>query len=134
MKENCPMVPDSSSSFDELLQETRGLWNGIRIRDQFNGWITATQLLIPQEHGTNAMYLLETDVDKKTTEIKVFSAENLTQAYAEYRNAERRNQPLQNRTAVLVSATSVDQLRNAFPSYYGDTKAFLDEVERSVGS
>jgi ppGpp synthetase/RelA/SpoT-type nucleotidyltranferase len=130
MKENCPVVPDSAANSEELLQEARGLWTGLRIRDQFNGWITAAQTLIPQEHGTNAMYLIEIDVDKKTTNVKVFS--NLREAYQEYGNAERKNQLFQGRSAVLVSALSVNQLRGAFPSYYGDTKAFLDEVEGIV--
>jgi hypothetical protein len=127
MKEDCPVVPDSVVSNDDLLQETRGLWRGLRIREQFNGWITAAQELIPQEHGTNDTYLVEVDVDRKATTVKGFS--NLLEAYKEYGNAERKNQQIQGRTAVLVSASSVNQLRGAFPSYYGDTKAFLDEVE-----
>lgn len=130
MSEGCPLVPDSATNTDELLQETRGLWRGLRIRDQFDGWITATQELIPREHGTNAAYLVEVDVDHKSTNVKAFS--NFIEAYAEYANAERKNRVIQGRTAVLVSAMSLSQLRSAFPSYYGDTKAFLDEVERII--
>lgn len=51
------------------------------------------------------------------------------EAYKAYSDAERKNRQIKNRTAVLVSTQSVNQLRGAFPSYYGDTKAFLDEVE-----
>jgi hypothetical protein len=125
--EDCPVVPGSVASNDALLQEIRGLWRGIRIREQFDGWITAAQTLIPQEHGTNATYLVEVDVDQKATTVKGFSA--VPEAYRAYADAERRNRQIKNRTAVLVSTQSVNQLRGAFPSYYGDTKAFLDEVE-----
>ncbi len=127
MKEDCPVVPDSVASDDALLQEIRGLWRGIRIREQFDGWITAAQTLIPQEHGTNATYLVEVDVDRKATTVNGFSA--VADAYKAYADAERKNRQIKNRTAVLVSTQSVNQLRGAFPSYYGDTKAFLDEVE-----
>jgi hypothetical protein len=57
---------------------------------------------------------------------------NLTQANAEYGEAEKKNQLLQGRAAVLVSTWNIDQLRSAYPSYYGDTKDFLDEVEGLV--
>ena len=127
MKEDCPIVPSSAANDDELLQETRGLWTGLRMRQLFDGWITAAQELIPQEHGTNAAYLVQVDVDKKATTVKAFS--DLVEAYTEYGNEERKNRSIQGRTVVLVSALSVRQLRGAFPSYYGDTKAFLDEVE-----
>jgi hypothetical protein len=127
MKEDCPVVPDSVTSNDELLQEIRGLWRGIRIREQFDGWTTASRDYIPQEHGGNSMYLIEVDVDQKKTGITAFS--DAVSAYTGYANAERKNRNIAGRTAVLVSASSVNQLRGAFPSYYGDTKAFLDEVE-----
>jgi ppGpp synthetase/RelA/SpoT-type nucleotidyltranferase len=127
MKEDCPIVPGSVASDDALLQEIRGLWRGIRIREQFDGWITAAQTLIPQEHGTNATYLVEVDVDQKATTVKGFS--DVGDAYQAYADAEQKNRQIRNRTAVLVSMQSVNQLRGAFPSYYGDTKAFLDEVE-----
>jgi hypothetical protein len=127
MSEDCPVVPDSVASNDALLQEIRGLWRGIRIREQFDGWITAAQTLIPKEHGANATYLVEVDVDQKSTTVKGFS--DVMAAYKAYSEAERKNRQIKNRTAVLVSTQSVNQLRGAFPSYYGDTKAFLDEVE-----
>lgn len=127
MNEGCPVVPETVASSDELLQEIRGLWRGIRIRDQFDGWITATQTLIPLEHGTNSTYLIEVNIDRKETTYQAFT--DFGQALSAYAHAERKNSQIQGRTAVLVSAVSVNQLRSAFPSYYGDTKAFLDEVE-----
>jgi hypothetical protein len=128
MKENCPLVPQSAANEKELLLETRGLWHGLRVRDQFDSWITAAQSFIPQKHEASSTYLIETDIGKKTTNVKTFPS--IFTAYAEYNKAERRNQIHEGRSAVLVSAISINQLRNAFPSYYGDTKAFLDEIER----
>jgi hypothetical protein len=127
MKEDCPIVPDLLTSNDELLQEIYGLWKGIRIRDQFEGWATASRDYIPQEHGGNSMYLIEVDVDQKKTSVQAFP--DALSANTGYADAERKNRNILGRTAVLVSALSVNQLRSAFPSYYGDTKAFLDEVE-----
>ena len=63
VKDGCPVVPDSVSSDEELLEEPRGLWRGIRIREQFDGWATASRDYIPQEHGGNSIYLIEVDVD-----------------------------------------------------------------------
>jgi len=130
-KEKCQCVP-GCSNYQETLQESRGLWRGLRIRDQFEGWVTAAQSLIPQDHGSNSMYLIEIDVEKKTTQIKPFSSDSVFSAFTEYREAETRNKPFQGKSAVLVTASSVNQLRRAFPSYYGDTKAFLKEIEQVV--
>jgi hypothetical protein len=127
MKENCPMVPLAAANEKDLLLETGGLWRGLRIRDQFDSWITAAQTFIPQKHEMSSTYLIETDIERKTTNVRTFPT--IFSAYAEYNKAERRNQILQGRSAVLVSAISINQLRDAFPSYYGDTKSFLDEVE-----
>src|SRR5581483_1089320 len=130
MREDCPVVPESVISDDELIQEIRGIWKGIRVRDQFEAWTTASRDLIPREHGGNSMYLIEVDIDKKKTNVQAFS--DSLSAFSSYANAERRNRNLPASTAVLVSASSVNQLRSAFASYYGDTKTFLDQVERFI--
>src|SRR5580700_488372 len=104
MKEDCPVVPDSVISNDDLLQEIRGLWRGIRIREQFDGWATASRDFIPQEHGGNSMYLIEVDVDQKKTGVTAFS--DALSAYNGYAAAERKNRNIAGRTAVLVSALS----------------------------
>jgi len=129
LKEGCPRVPGSIDDPIELVSQVRLMWDKLRIPERLSAWMTTVQLQIPQEHGTNAMYLIETDADKKTTGVKAFLAENVTQAFSEYKRAELRNHDFPSRSAVLVAARSVDELRAAYPSYYGNTQAFLDVVK-----
>jgi hypothetical protein len=97
VKDGCPVVPDSVSSDEELLEEPRGLWRGIRIREQFDGWATASRDYIRQEHGGNSMYLIEVDVDQKKTGVTGFP--DAASAYNEYASAERKNRNIAGRSS-----------------------------------
>jgi hypothetical protein len=69
--------------------------------------------------------LVELDVDKSTTHIRPYRPEDLKVAQENYLSSELKNENGPNRSAVLVKAYSLDEVREAFPGYYGDTKAFL---------
>ena len=131
-KEGTPSVPACPFTYEETMKELRDLWTSLRISERFNTWVTAVQKDIPQEVGKDAMYLIETDVEKKTTSVRVFSSDAYVSAFAEYNLIEQRNASDPTRSAVLVTAASVIQLREAFPSYYGDTSAFLGEIEQEI--
>jgi hypothetical protein len=100
--------------------------------ESLNQWVTVMHDVIPQEHGTNAMYLIVTDVEEKTTAVKVYPAERVAEAYSEYSAAELTLDLMSSRKAVLVSAYSINQLREAFPSYYGDTTNFIEEIKHEI--
>ena len=55
-------------------------------------------------------------------------------AYQTYSQAELKNQSFPSRNAVLVSASSVNQLRQGFLGYWGDTKQFILELAKDLGS
>ncbi len=133
IREKCANVPDVPDSREDVLAELKELWGWMRVPDRLNQWMTVINGVIPQEHGTNRMYLIETDVEKKTTEVKVYSSEQIMEAYMQYNESEQINNRELSKNAVLVTARSVDELRLGYPSYYGDAKAFLREIEKEFG-
>jgi hypothetical protein len=133
LKEGCPRVPCSHESKDELLKELHQWWDWLGIERLLTGWMTAAYKDIPINPGENYSYLIETDVESRTTSVKAFSPEQVNQSYSEYGEAELKNRDSTSRTAVLVSAYSVYQLRLAFLSYWGDTSAFIDTLKGELG-
>jgi hypothetical protein len=132
MREACPCVPQTSPDRGDVITEITDLWRYLRVQERLNQWMTVITTGIPQEHGTNTMYLIETDVDKMTTGVKLYPAERIADAYSDYSAAERNNQTDSSKSAVLVSASSVDELRLGYPSYYGDAQVFLREIEKEL--
>jgi hypothetical protein len=73
-------------------------------------------------------FLIEIDVDARTTKVTPFPPEFIRFAHTKYLEAEQRNARLPHRSAVLATAYSLAALRAAYPSYYGDTNAFLQNT------
>ncbi len=117
---------------DELVKELRYWWDWLSIERLLRGWITVVYKDIPINAGENYNYLIETDIESKVTSVKSFPPENVDESYREYAQAEFRNKETNSRSAVLVSAYSLNQLREAFLSYYGDTTAFLDTLKEEL--
>ena len=88
LKEGCPVVRGTSCDRSVLVEECRDLWRGLRVLERLEGWMTVVQTDIPREHGKNATYLIELDTGTKTTKLKAYSAEKLSDAYADYAAAE----------------------------------------------
>lgn len=79
----------------------------------------------PHEGLDRYCYLIEIDVDDRTTKVIPFPPEFIHIAHTKYLEAEQRNARFPHRSAVLATAYSLAALRAAYPSYYGDTHAFL---------
>lgn len=133
IEEGCPRVAGSSGDRNDLEKELRDWWDWLAIETILSGWLTVVYRDIPLDPGENYNYLIETDVENRTTSVRSFSPEQLNQAYSEYAAAEIRNMESIGRTAVLVSASSVNQLRQAFLGYYGDTSGFINTMKGELG-
>jgi hypothetical protein len=129
-KEGCPPVPIIPVNPAEVLAETRLLWAELQVSGHLNGWSDVMHLVlnVPSALGPLGMYLVELDVQKKTTTVKGYFPENIQQAQADYAESEKQNENLPHRSSVLVSVESLNAVKESFPSYYGDTKSFLMHV------
>jgi hypothetical protein len=133
LKEQCLPVPGLSAESQELSSQMRSLANSLRVVEHLQGWSTVMRdvLEAPRQHRRvpegldRYCYLVEIDVDQKTTKVMPFAPELIRFAHKMYRETEERNLGFPNRTVVLATAYSLAALRAAYPSYYGDTRAFL---------
>ncbi len=79
----------------------------------------------PRDLEDRYSYLIELDVDSRTTRISPYPPELLVLAHKKYLASEKENANYPNRSAVLVKAHSVKEVEQAYPGFYGDTHAFL---------
>jgi Region found in RelA / SpoT proteins len=128
-REGCPRVPGTEGM--NIKQEAETLWEELRVPEILMSWISLPAAL-PVEHGTNAIYLVQLDVDKKTTSVVPFSSENIQEAYSTYFATELKIKDNRSISTVLVSAGSATELRESFPSYYGHATSFIIDVNQAL--
>lgn len=135
VNEKCPTVPDTPNTLPELIDAVRPIWRQLRVFRLLKGWSQIIRDISPSpsELGLNAMYLVDLDVGARTMHITVWNQDKLADAQTAYAEAEARNRANHDRSAVLVSVDSLNSMREAYPSYYGDTTHFLERVIAQMG-
>jgi putative GTP pyrophosphokinase len=131
LHEGCDAVPppfggqDRASIFRKTVDEVRRL----RIRERLRVYSSALAT-IPAVEGS-AYYLVELDVEARTTSYRIYTKADVEVATGDYLAAEKRLKESASQV-VLVAAESLDALRQAYPNYFVDTHHFvklLDEIE-----
>jgi hypothetical protein len=78
--------------------------------------------------GDAKYFLLSLDANAKRVDITGYSSQRLESATEDYLKLERNIASKPNAGAVLVSLKSLGALGRAYPSYFLDTKRFLNVV------
>jgi Region found in RelA / SpoT proteins len=130
-KERCPLIPNTPGTLQEIVDECFDLWHDLNVLQLLRSWSAAMKLMeYPESEAfpPNSMCLVELDVRAKTTNINTFRSDQVDEAKANYTAKEKEIGADPMRSVVLVSADSMAELKAAYPSYYGDTEAFLEAV------
>lgn len=129
LKENRPTVPGTPGP-DELRAELRVLAEELQVEPILRGWGAAVSVLTERMTDAHAYIIL---LEPRTKEVLVqgFGKDEMAGATDEYLSIETQRPGVQ---AVLVSVDSMAALKKAYPSFYLDTDAFIDEVRSVVGN
>jgi len=134
--EQCVPVPGLAVEPKQLESRMRVLASELRVVECLQHWsaIMRDVLEAPRQHRRvhegldRYCYLVEIDIDQRMTKIMPFPPELIKFAHKMYLETEERNLRFPNRSAVLATAYSLADLRAAYPGYYGDTAAFLENT------
>jgi len=86
---------------------------------------------IDQEENAWASYfLMELDPQKGIINVTSYPTTHLAQAGEDYLAAESRCKDIVGAEAALVSTNDLDNLRNAYPNYFADTRTFMHNLGR----
>ena len=103
----------------------------LRVLQRLEGFAIATDQ-ITTERGQGAYHLIILDSERRAVSIRPYAVASLQQATLDYGEVERRAQSGESVEAVLVSAGPVAALRKAYPNYFLDTQAFVQEMSRII--
>lgn len=122
-------VPDEYKSLDtkSIFQKIVDKSFDLKVSERLRGF-TAAADHISQKKKNSKYNLITLNLKKRVVNVKSYSARELKKANIAYTNIEseiNEGAPLQ---AVLVSTGSIDNLRKTYPSYFLDTKEFLDKL------
>jgi len=103
----------------------------LHVLDRLQGFAIATDQ-ITTERGQGAYHLIILDSARRTVSIRPYAVASLEQATTDYADVERRTQAGEQVEAVLVSAGPIAVLRKAYPNYFLDTQAFVQEMNAVI--
>lgn len=124
LKEDTPVCPNTSESADELIKEIKSLDSKHNIVSTLSGLNVAIDFDEKNENKKNNYYILILDYTRKRMRIKSFETKNIEVATEVYNQLEGELESDKN--IVLVSASSFDSLRAAYPNYFTDIQEFVD--------
>lgn len=129
-EEGQPLVPNTPTSVEEIIEEIKVLCLSENILPALRAIRVATQEIV--RRGNNAQYyILALNFTTSRLTIKEYSALEMEIATRDYHSIE--NQKAENKiNAVLVSATSIDELERAYPNYFSDIGAFVVRIETMI--
>jgi hypothetical protein len=131
--EHTALVPGTPTTEKELVEELRDAAHKLKVASKLAGYGAALKTMTSAEALKGSKYfLLKLDAAKRQLDVRGYGSGLLEQATAEYLEAENAIAGLPGAEAVLVSVGSVAALRRAYPSYFLDTKRFLQAVEEAI--
>lgn len=99
----------------------------LNVFDHFNGFrVAANEITSNKKKGS--FHLIKLDLDKKMVSIRSYGRRKLDEANKLYSELEEEILKGKNLNIVLVSASSLDSLRKAYPNYFLDTADFLKQL------
>lgn len=127
--ENMPICPDTINDYNVLISEIRQIDNKLNLVSR----LSALSVAINHTNANKSMkgkgyYVLILNYKDKLLKVRGFSPTQIELATKVYNKIEATNNP--DIDVVLVSATSFDLLKVAYPNYFTDISQFVDMMRR----
>lgn len=126
--ENMQVCPNTSNNYDILIKEIKHIDKNLNIVSRLSALSVAIKYANEKYSKGNGYYLLQLDFDKKLLRVNKFAPSQVELATSVYDKIESHNNTKID--AVLVSATSLDTLKAAYPNYFSDITEFVDMMRR----
>ena len=128
LKECTPVFPNTSNNPKELIAEIKELDNQFHILEKLS---TMSAKFNPSNES-KGYYLMELDTLTNKLEINYFPMNQAQEAIQLYKHMESLQIPIFN--TVLVSASSFNTLKRAYPNYFLDARQFLSIMKEILSN
>jgi len=112
----------------ELLKYIRRLG----VLERLRAFAVTTRHLGQDKRHKSDYYLLILDIKQSRIQIRRFPPDKLEEASREYGSLETEFKDNEDKDVVLVSASSIHNLKSAYPNYFADTSDFVGYLERII--
>jgi hypothetical protein len=129
-QEGRPSVPGTPDDYHELLRELYRLEEQLRAREFLRG--ASETLKVLRVAGRGEYYLLALDWQRDRLEVTPYNQDQFSRAQTEYLRIEKRFARRPGTVAVLVKASTLDSLREAYPNLYLDAEQFVGALTKSL--
>lgn len=127
LEENTPTCPNTSDDYDTIVSELKKIDKKLNIINKLSGISVAIKHANDNISGI-AYYLLQLNYTKNVVRVNGFKTEQIEIATTAYNQIEALNN--KNMDAVLVSATSFEELKAAYPNYFADITQFIRKMRK----
>jgi hypothetical protein len=129
MHENCPPVPYTPTDFVGLHDHIERYAVDLDVLAHLESYRATLQFEgVP---GAD-YYLLELDAEKGETTVIGYKDDQLKRAERDYLSVEKANSGNRERDVVLVSVSSLESLKRAYPNYFADTHIFIETLNAAL--
>jgi hypothetical protein len=137
LKEKTPLVPGRPTDRKTLIDELKKTNGELQVESRLTAYHQALSSVEKKRVTGSKFFFLVLDANSKSLSIAGFRANQLqaaTEQYVKTEQAIKANKDKTNVDTVLVSVSSLQALRHAYPSYFLDTTRFMAEVKEAIGA
>lgn len=114
----------------ETFQKVTDKVEQLKISERLNSFAVATNAITMEEKTTGSYHLIILKPNAKHVLIKTYGLKNLGHAIQDYAEEEWKIIKGENLQVVLVTASSIKGLKNAYPNFFLNTRSFLHYLHR----
>lgn len=128
LMEETKLIHETPNDKEELRNKIREKITNLNIFEKMESW----RILIGKtdKRSDSAFFLLKLDSSSGTTYITEFKRSQEKIAVKSYNQTEEKNNKNTNIISVLVAASSLKEVKKAYPNYLADTSEFIKAVNR----
>ena len=128
LKEGTPVCPNTSDNSNEIISELKDINKKLNIISTLRAIAVAADYIGGFPKEKKGYHLLLLDFVEKKVKVHSFSMNQIEAATKAYNQIEIEN--FSNINAVLVSASTLDNLKEAYPNYFADMKQFVNMMRK----
>lgn len=132
MIEKTPLIPGTSIDKKELATQIKKYSKSLDVFNRLDGYSKTMKIINDSISKHDHFFIIQLDTINQQSKIITFKQSQSEQASKEYAKLEDINKENKAVDVVLVSVSSLDQLRKAYPNYFADTKIFMDVIKSII--
>lgn len=124
---------EQDKKFRSAPDDLKRLYDELNVQRFVHACAVTANHIDKEDNAWASYFLMELKPKENIINITSYPTTHLAQAGEDYLAAERRCKDIVGAEAALVSTNDLDNLRNAYPNYFADTRTFMNNLGRVLG-